>query len=149
MARQHHFNRGSSLDSTLIHSFTVRETAGIFIIVPAGVPSIGEQAILGEAAAARTSMYMTQENLQPRLSSVVINSKLCRGCGDCIKICPYIEMKTKSKDVAYAYIDPALCFGCGACISACPTGAIKQPLQSEAGILAALQSLLRKEESII
>jgi heterodisulfide reductase subunit A-like polyferredoxin len=149
MNRQHHFSRVSSLDSSLIHSYTVRETAGIFIIVPAGTPSTIAQAIMGEAAAARALMYLAQTELKPRSSSVVINSKLCRGCGDCIKLCPYIEIKTNSQGVAYASIDPALCFGCGACISLCPTGAIKQPLQSEVGVLAALQSLLRKEESII
>ena len=49
--------------------------------------------------------------------------------------------------VAFADIDPALCFGCGACFSVCPTGAITQPLQSEIGITAALESLLKKVES--
>lgn len=148
MARQHYFGRVSTLDSTILHSYTVRETAGIFMIVPLGVPSEDEQITQGEAAAARASVYLSQESFKPRSSSVVINSKLCRDCGDCQKLCPYIEIKTDKQGVKYAWIDPALCFGCGACISVCPTGAIYQPLQSEIGITAALESLLIKKVSV-
>jgi heterodisulfide reductase subunit A-like polyferredoxin len=144
MARQRYTSRISILDSTIVHSFTVRETAGVFIIVPVASPSIDEQITMGEAAAARASTYLSQINLQPRSSSVVIDAKLCRGCGDCSRLCPYIENISKGSGAAYAYVDPALCFGCGACIAVCPTGAIKQPLQSEMGITAALQSLLEK-----
>jgi NADPH-dependent glutamate synthase beta subunit-like oxidoreductase/NAD-dependent dihydropyrimidine dehydrogenase PreA subunit len=147
MARQHFLSRVSNLDSMLVHSYTVRETAGIFIIVEEA-SSIVIQNTLGEAAAARALNYLSQEIFKPRSSSVIINPKLCRGCGDCIKICPYIELKSKSEDVSYAYVDPALCFGCGACISVCPTGAIKQPLQSEIGLTATLKSLLSKNESV-
>jgi NADPH-dependent glutamate synthase beta subunit-like oxidoreductase/NAD-dependent dihydropyrimidine dehydrogenase PreA subunit len=148
LARQHHFSRVSSLDSTIVHSFTVRETAGIFNVVPAGDPDVDELIRLGEAAAARASVYLNQESFLPRSSSVVIKEKLCRGCGDCVKLCPYIELKTSPSGICYAYVDPALCFGCGACISVCPTGAITQPLQSEVGIIAALESLMKKVENV-
>ncbi len=147
IARQHNMSRVSNLDATTVHSFTVRETAGIFMIAPAGEPSTAEQITLGEAAAARASTYLTQETFKPRSSSVVINKKLCRGCGDCVNLCPYIELQADSRGVSFASIDPALCFGCGACISVCPTGAISQPQQSETGITAALESLLKKAES--
>jgi NADPH-dependent glutamate synthase beta subunit-like oxidoreductase/NAD-dependent dihydropyrimidine dehydrogenase PreA subunit len=150
MARQHYTTRVSSLDSTIIHSFTVRETAGVFIIVPVGSPSINEQITMGEAAAARASSYLSQVTFKPRSSSVVIDSKLCRGCGDCVDLCPYIELKNAgSIGIPYASVDPALCFGCGGCISVCPTGAITQPLQSEIGVTAALESLLKQPEGVI
>ncbi len=148
MARQHHFGRVSSLDSCLAHSFTVRETAGIFIIVPYGSPSIDQQITMGEAAAARASAYLRQEAFQPRSSSVVINSRFCRGCGDCTRVCQYIEIKPGADGVMSAEVDPALCFGCGACISVCPTGAITQPLQSERGITAALENILKRTASM-
>jgi NADPH-dependent glutamate synthase beta subunit-like oxidoreductase/NAD-dependent dihydropyrimidine dehydrogenase PreA subunit len=147
IARQHNMSRISNLDATTVHSFTVRETAGIFMIAPAGEPSTAEQITMGEATAARASTYLTQETFKPRSSSVVINKKMCRGCGDCVSLCPYIELQPDSRGVSYASIDPALCFGCGACISVCPTGAISQPLQSESGITAALESLLKKAKS--
>ena len=149
MSRQNHSSRVSSLDATILHSYTERETAGIFIILPVGTLSIQEQITLGEATAARASVYLNQETFQPRSSSVVINPKLCRGCADCARICAYVEMKTNSQGVTCAYVDPALCFGCGACISVCPTGAITQPLQTEIGITAALKSLLKKEERVV
>jgi NADPH-dependent glutamate synthase beta subunit-like oxidoreductase/NAD-dependent dihydropyrimidine dehydrogenase PreA subunit len=148
LARQHHFSRVSSLDSTIVHSFTVRETAGIFNVVPVGTPDMEELIKLGEAAAARASVYLNQESFMPRSSAVVIKEKLCRGCGDCVKFCPYIELKTSPAGICYAYVDPALCFGCGACISVCPTGAITQPLQSEVGIIAALESLMKNVENV-
>jgi ferredoxin len=148
IARQHYFSRVSSLDSTLLHSFTVRETAGIFIVVHPGNASSVAQITMGEAAASRASGYLGQETFLPRASSVVINSRLCRACGDCIHLCPYIELKNITPGPAYAWVDPALCFGCGACISVCPTGAITQPLQSEIGITRTLEYLLRKTESV-
>ena len=95
MSRQHFLSSVSSLDSTILHSYTVRETAGVFIIVPLGKISVESQITLGEAAAARASIYLNQANLQPRTGSVVINPKLCRGCGDCAKLCPYIEIKNE------------------------------------------------------
>ncbi len=148
LARQHHFSRVSSLDSTIIHSFTVRETAGIFNVIPVGDPEKEDLVKLGEAAAARASIYLRQESLMPRSSSVVIREKLCRGCGDCVKLCPYIELKTSAAGNCYAWVDPALCFGCGACISVCPTGAITQPLQSEVGIIAALEALVKNVNNV-
>jgi NADPH-dependent glutamate synthase beta subunit-like oxidoreductase/NAD-dependent dihydropyrimidine dehydrogenase PreA subunit len=144
MDRQHYLGRVSSLDSFILHSYTVRETAGIFIIAPLGIASVDEQITLGEAAASRASVYLSQESFKPRSSSVIINEKLCRGCGDCRKLCPYIEIKTDDHGVKYAWVDSAMCFGCGACISVCPTGAIYQPLQSEIGLTAALESILKK-----
>jgi NADPH-dependent glutamate synthase beta subunit-like oxidoreductase/NAD-dependent dihydropyrimidine dehydrogenase PreA subunit len=145
LERQHNFSRVSGLDSTILHSFTVRETAGIFMVVPMGITDIDEQITFGEAVASRAAVYLSQKSFKPRSSSVVISSKLCRGCGDCRKLCPYIEIKTDKTGVPYAWIDPAMCFGCGACISVCPTGAISQPLQSEMGIVAALESILLKQ----
>jgi NADPH-dependent glutamate synthase beta subunit-like oxidoreductase/NAD-dependent dihydropyrimidine dehydrogenase PreA subunit len=145
IARQHYFNRVSTLDSVIVHSYTVRETAGIFIVVPIGSPSIEEQLTMGQAIAARASVYLTGDTFKPRSSSVVIDAKLCRGCGDCARLCPYIELKTDDRAVVSAYVDPALCFGCGACISTCPTGAIMQPLQSEIGLMTALESMLKKQ----
>jgi NADPH-dependent glutamate synthase beta subunit-like oxidoreductase/NAD-dependent dihydropyrimidine dehydrogenase PreA subunit len=148
IARQHHFSRVSSLDSTILHTYTVRETAGIFIIIPSGITDIDNQITMGEAAAARATVYLSQGFFKPRSSSVVINSKLCRACEDCLKLCPYIDLKTGAGGIKYAFVDPALCFGCGACISVCPTGAISQPLQSETGIIAALEALLIKRPSM-
>jgi heterodisulfide reductase subunit A len=77
-----------------------------------------------------------------------VNSDLCTGCGECIKVCP-VEVPdefnlglTKRKaiylPVPHAIpnsyiIDVTSCNHCGACIEACPTGAIHLPEQKRAG----------------
>ena len=130
--------------SAVLRQFSIKETGGIFIISPDGGESPEEQVLRGAAAAARASAYLYQGMLIPRATAVTIDSKLCRGCGDCAAICPYIEMRERSSGIACAYVDQALCLGCGACIAHCPTGAITQPLQSDEQIGSTLEALLGK-----
>jgi NADPH-dependent glutamate synthase beta subunit-like oxidoreductase/NAD-dependent dihydropyrimidine dehydrogenase PreA subunit len=120
-------------------------TSGIFIIPDAGEQSIEEQTMSGAVFAGQVSIYLAQETVNPRASAVVIEPRLCRGCGDCAALCPYIEMKAgKQCGESRAYIDPAFCLGCGACIASCPTGAISQPSQSDREIIAGLEAVLGK-----
>ena len=67
-------------------------------------------------------------------------------CGDCVDICPYIEMREREDRTVYACIDKALCLGCGACIPLCPTGAITQPRQSDMQIISTLRSVLQTSQ---
>ena len=130
--------------SAVFRQFSIKETGGIFIISPDGGESPEEQVFRGAAAAARASAYLYPGMLTPRDTAVTIDSKLCRGCGDCAAICPYIEMRERSSGIACAYVDQALCLGCGACIAHCPTGAITQPIQSDEQIGSTLEALLGK-----
>jgi ferredoxin len=130
-----------SLDT---RDYCFKMTSGIFIIPSNMAIKPEKQAEIGVLVAAHVSTYCNQGQISPRKCAVTINEKLCRGCGDCISLCPYIEMR---KDVAgqnHAYIHPALCYGCGACIASCPTGAITQPFQSETSMTSALEALLGK-----
>jgi heterodisulfide reductase subunit A-like polyferredoxin len=129
-------------DSALFREFTIKETAGIFIVSSDKAEPPEEQVIKGTAAAARTAAYLAQGILSPRATAITIDSKLCRGCGDCAAICPYIEMRVESNGIACAHVDRALCLGCGACIARCPTGAISQPVQSDKQITSILEALL-------
>ncbi len=131
-------------DSAVLRGFAIKETDGLFIISPDGGDSPEEQVVKGAAAAARASAYLYQGILRPRDTAVIIDSKLCRGCGDCAVICSYIEMRERSSGIPCAYIDQALCLGCGACIAHCRTGAITQPLQSDEQIGSTLEALLGK-----
>ena len=135
-------------DSAALRGLTIKETAGIFIISPNGADPPEKQIIKGAAAAARASAYLHQGTLSPRATAVTIDSKLCRGCGDCAAICPYIEMRECGNGMAYAYVDQALCLGCGACIARCPTGAITQHLQSDRQLASTLEALLGMNNSI-
>jgi len=132
----------AGMDSALFREFTIKETAGIFIVSSDKGEPPEEQVVKGMAAAARAAAYLAQGSLSPRATAITINSKLCRGCGDCAAICPYIEMRIDSNGTACAYIDQALCLGCGACIARCPTGAIAQAIQSDKQITSTLEALL-------
>jgi len=132
----------TNTDSALFREFTIKETAGIFIVSSDKAEPPEEQVIKGTAAAARAAAYLAQGILSPRATAITIDSKLCRGCGDCAAICPYIEMRVESSGTACAHVDQALCLGCGACIARCPTGAIAQPVQSDKQITSTLEALL-------
>jgi NADPH-dependent glutamate synthase beta subunit-like oxidoreductase/NAD-dependent dihydropyrimidine dehydrogenase PreA subunit len=132
----------TDIDSALFREFTIKETAGIFIVSLDKAEPPEEQVIRGTAAAARAAAYLAQGSLSPRATAITIDSKLCRGCGDCAVICPYIEMKIDASGTACAHVDQALCLGCGACIARCPTGAIAQAVQSDKQITSTLEALL-------
>ena len=135
--------------SAALRESAIRETTGIFIMSPDGEAPPEEQALKGAAIAARASAYLHQGSLSPRAIAVTIDSKLCRGCGDCAAICSYIEMRETSNGTACAYVDQALCLGCGACIAHCPTGAITQAFQSDKHISSTLEALLGKAPCVV
>ncbi|TET44794.1 MAG: 4Fe-4S dicluster domain-containing protein [Dehalococcoidia bacterium] len=134
----------SGVGDDLLREITIKETGGIFLVPPDGAELPEDQVLHGLAVAARVSTYLDQASLSPRVMAVDIDSKLCRGCGDCADICPYIEMRKNANGTVYAYIDKTLCLGCGACIASCPAGAITQPLQSDKQIVHTLRSMLRR-----
>jgi heterodisulfide reductase subunit A-like polyferredoxin len=148
LARKSCSDDAAAVDSATLRGFTIKETAGIFIISSNQVEPPEAQVIKGTSTAARASVYLAQSTLSIRATAVTINSKLCRGCGDCAAICPYIEMIVSNSGTACAYVDQALCLGCGACISRCPTGAIAQNIQSDRQITSTLEALLGVEHSL-
>ncbi len=134
----------SGVSDDIIREITIGERSGIFLVLPNGAKSPEEQTIHGLAIAARVSNWLEHANLSPRATAVIIDSKLCRGCGDCADICPYIEMKENKNETVYAYINNLLCLGCGACVARCPAGAITQPLESDKQLVHTLQSMLHR-----
>ena len=59
-----------------------------------------------------------------RKVQLVIDPKLCRGCGKCRKNCP---MEAISGEIRQPHtIDTEKCIKCGACWSNCPFGAIRE-----------------------
>jgi NADPH-dependent glutamate synthase beta subunit-like oxidoreductase/Pyruvate/2-oxoacid:ferredoxin oxidoreductase delta subunit len=127
--------------SAACRNVTFRDNSGIFILQTERESSPGSK-LYGLAAANQVTGYIEQPGISGTNVAVKISDGLCRGCGDCSKICPYIETRQREDGTTYAYIDTALCTGCGLCISCCPAGAITQPMQSDEQIIATLRVML-------
>jgi acetyl-CoA decarbonylase/synthase complex subunit epsilon len=70
-------------------------------------------------------LYQPNADYSLSAISMLINEKLCSGCGDCVAVC-----RTMSKGLAInvvggkIYVKPELCVGCGMCAEFCSRGAI-------------------------
>jgi ferredoxin len=131
-----------------LREFAIGDPTGIYIVPSNKSESPEKQVIEGQTTVARVLSYLGRGVLKARIAAVNIDRQLCRGCGDCTAVCPYIEMKVSDSGAAYAAVDPILCLGCGACITSCPTGAINQPVQSDLSIISTLGSLLGRHGKV-
>ena len=73
-----------------------------------------------------------------------VREELCRGCGDCVKVCEYeaVSLAPKGDDISIAAVDANICRGCGTCAAACSTGAMTPGFYSDTRLgeqLAALE----------
>ncbi|MCD6518312.1 MAG: 4Fe-4S binding protein, partial [Anaerolineae bacterium] len=61
-------------------------------------------------------------------AKVRIDPRLCRGCGECVSICPEGAIQLRE---GIAVVDETLCTGCEACVEACPFQAIYPVVEGE------------------
>jgi NADPH-dependent glutamate synthase beta subunit-like oxidoreductase/NAD-dependent dihydropyrimidine dehydrogenase PreA subunit len=101
--------------------------AGLLLASPPGI-NVSER-LKGTAAGILAATVMPRGPRQNKGYTVSINEILCRGCGRCVKACPYraISFHHNSLGFGYAVVDEALCKGCGNCISICPCDAADSP----------------------
>ena len=76
------------------------------------------------------------------MTGILINSKVCRGCGTCVFVCPALVLElekgkaivvnpdaclgVRAKQVCTKCIETEdVCIGCVACVRNCPTAAIE------------------------
>jgi len=117
-------------------------TEGVFLCgCCQGPKDIPDSVAQASGAAAKTGDLISQEKLIFPLVVPQINYDLCRGCAECVEICPYgaLSINEHSNKVQ---VEEALCKGCGACCGECPVGAIELRHYKDSYIYRQIEFLL-------
>ncbi|MDP2845322.1 MAG: 4Fe-4S binding protein, partial [Candidatus Methanoperedens sp.] len=76
-------------------------------------------------AAARAAIPMARGSVKAEGITASVDERLCRGCGECKKICQYNAYELVKQDGRLvSKINEVMCKGCGACAASCCNGAI-------------------------
>ena len=116
--------------------------SGLFLANPPGIHVSDRKK--GEAAAVLAAAVMPRGPRPSKGFTVVIDEEGCRGCGRCMRFCPYQAVTFKSNPLGgwHAVVDEALCKGCGNCISVCPTNAADSPYRDQAYLEQILEEVM-------
>ena len=99
-------------------------TGGIFLAgCSEGPKDIKDSVTQASAAAARASILMAKGNVTVPAITSSIDAYKCKGCGLCVKVCPYNAIYI-DKEQKVAHVIEAACSGCGTCGAECTFGAI-------------------------
>lgn len=109
-------------------------TAGVYLAGTAqGPKDIPDTVAQASAAAAKVCGMFNHKALESNPMICYVNEVNCRGCGDCVDVCPYgaislekVERRENSQKVIreLAAINSGLCQGCGACTASCRSSAL-------------------------
>jgi NADPH-dependent glutamate synthase beta subunit-like oxidoreductase/Pyruvate/2-oxoacid:ferredoxin oxidoreductase delta subunit len=116
--------------------------AGLFLANPPGI-MVSEKK-KGASAAALAAAVMPRGPRQSKGYTIVVDKEICRGCGRCIRVCPYQAISFEKNLVGgwFAKADEALCKGCGICISVCPSHAADSPYRDQTYLEQMLEEIL-------
>ncbi|MBC8214031.1 MAG: FAD-dependent oxidoreductase [Candidatus Marinimicrobia bacterium] len=80
-----------------------------------------------------------------------VKEKLCRGCGDCVKVCEYgaCELVQIGDEVFVSRINPDICRGCGTCVAFCPSSAIQPGHFTSNWLEFKLQNIKPKTKNVV
>lgn len=80
--------------------------------------------------------------------SIVIDKKLCKGCGACITVCP--GSLIKKDDDGKAYIKyPKDCWGCSSCVKECHFDALSLFLGADIGGMGSRMTVNSSAEQLV
>lgn len=119
---------------------------GLFLAEPPGINV--SKLKKGAAAAIMAASALPRGPRQSKGFTVVVNQKLCRGCGRCSSVCPYhaVTFQQNQSGGWQATVDEAICKGCGNCISVCPTGAADSPYRNREYLEQTLEEILSNQD---
>lgn len=119
---------------------------GLFLAEPSGINV--SKLKKGAAAAIMAAAALPRGPRQSKGFTVVVDQKLCRGCGRCTAVCPYHAVTFHPQQTGgwHATVDEAICKGCGNCISVCPTGAADSPYRSREYLEQTLEEILSNQD---
>ena len=119
---------------------------GLFLAEPPGINV--SKLKKGAAAAIMAASALPSGPRQSKGFTVIVNQKLCRGCGRCSTVCPYHAVTFHKNQAGgwQASVDEAICKGCGNCISVCPTGAADSPYRSRKYLEQTLEEILSNQD---
>jgi ferredoxin len=66
------------------------------------------------------------------LGTITLDRELCRGCGNCLDICPIGVFGELDPDQKTTFRDRGACFACHACVTQCPEDALSLSAQTPA-----------------
>ncbi len=126
-------------------------TEGIFLAGAAHSPKFVDETIsqaLGTAARAVT--VLSSETMESEAVTAVVDEAKCRGCGDCVDICPFDAIELENKVfMGYprmvAVVNEIKCKGCGSCVAGCVAGAMQQNRFEDGHLLAMVDAFLGGE----
>ena len=117
-------------------------TEGVFIAGACqGPKDIPDTVAQGTGAAAEALTIVVKEKMELEAATAFVNSSVCCGCQNCVKVCPYGAPFFK-EDKGVSEVNEALCKGCGLCAAACPTSAIIARHFANDQIMAEMEGLM-------
>ncbi len=129
-------------------------TAGVFLSgVCQGPKDIPETVAQAGAAASKVIGLLSKDHLICNPCVANANEKLCSGCSQCEKVCPYGAITYSQKEFRMpdrtvklrlvASVNEAVCQGCGACTVTCPSGAMDLKGFSNKQIMAEVDAICK------
>lgn len=117
-------------------------TDGVFLCgCCQGPKDIPDSVAQASGAAAKVGDLISQDKLIFPLVVPQINLDLCRGCAECVEMCPYGALSINERS-GKVQVEAALCKGCGACCGECPVGAIELRHYKDSYIYQQIEFLL-------
>lgn len=105
-----------------------------------GPKDIKESVTQASAAAGRAVRLMSQDTIVAEPYTVAVDPERCKGCGMCLRVCPYNAFNWKKGSVAEPI--EALCSGCGTCAAECRFDAITAHQFTDSQIVSQVEAAL-------